>query len=139
MNQQIYVNLPVRDLARSRAFFSALGYGFNPQFSNEQGACMVISDDIYVMLLTEPFCQTFTSKPLADARKTTEVLICLSCASRAEVDQQVAKARAAGGTVPRASQDHGFMYQHGFEDPDGHIWELAYMDMAACPATPAQA
>ncbi|MEA3395353.1 MAG: VOC family protein [Pseudomonadota bacterium] len=139
MNQQIYVNLPVRDLARSRAFFSALGYSFNPQFSNEQGACMVISDDIYVMLLTEPFCQTFTSKPLADARKTTEVLICLSCASRAEVDQLVAKARAAGGTVPRASQDHGFMYQHGFEDLDGHIWELAYMDMAACPATPAQA
>jgi predicted lactoylglutathione lyase len=139
MNQQIYVNLPVRDLARSRAFFSALGYSFNPQFSNEQGACMVISDDIYVMLLTEPFCQTFTSKPLADARKTTEVLICLSCASRAEVDQLVAKARAAGGTVPRASQDHGFMYQHRFEDLDGHIWELAYMDMAACPATPAQA
>lgn len=139
MNQQIYVNLPVRDLARSRAFFGALGYSFNPQFSNEQGACMVISDDIYVMLLTEPFCQTFTSKPLADARKTTEVLICLSCASRAEVDQLVAKARAAGGTVPRASQDHGFMYQHGFEDLDGHIWELAYMDMAACPATPAQA
>jgi len=138
MNQQIYVNLPVRDLTRSRAFFSALGYSFNPQFSNEQGACMVISDDIYVMLLTEPFCQTFTSKPLADARKTTEVLICLSCASRAEVDQLVAKARAAGGTVPRASQDHGFMYQHGFEDLDGHIWELAYMDMAACPATPAQ-
>ncbi|HCY16875.1 MAG: extradiol dioxygenase [Curvibacter sp. GWA2_64_110] len=139
MNQQIYVNLPVRDLERSRAFFSALGYSFNPQFSNEQGACMVISDDIYVMLLTEPFCQTFTGKPLADARKTTEVLICLSCASRAEVDQQVAKARAAGGTVPRASQDHGFMYQHGFEDLDGHIWEVAYMDMAACPATSAQA
>lgn len=139
MNQQIYVNLPVRDLERSKAFFGALGYSFNPQFSNEQGACMVISDDIYAMLLTEPFCQTFTSKPLADARKTTEVLICLSCASRAEVDQLVAKARAAGGTVPRASQDHGFMYQHGFEDLDGHIWELAYMDMAACPATPAQA
>ena len=139
MNQQIYVNLPVRDLERSKAFFGALGYSFNPQFTNEQGACMVISDDIYAMLLTEPFCQTFTSKPLADARQTTEVLICLSCASRAEVDQLVAKARAAGGTVPRASQDHGFMYQHGFEDLDGHIWELAYMDMAACPATPAQA
>jgi len=139
MNQQIYVNLPVRDLERSKAFFGALGYSFNPQFTNEQGACMVISDDIYAMLLTEPFCQTFTSKPLADARKTTEVLICLSCASRAEVDQLVAKAKAAGGTVPRASQDHGFMYQHGFEDLDGHIWELAYMDMAACPATPAQA
>jgi len=134
MNQQIYVNLPVRDLPRSKEFFGALGYSFNPQFTNEQGACMVISDDIYAMLLTEPFCQTFTGKPLADARKSTEVLICLSCNSRAEVDALVAK--AAGGSVPRASVDHGFMYQHGFEDPDGHIWELAYMDMAACPATP---
>ena len=139
MNQQIYVNLPVRDLERSKAFFGALGYSFNPQFSNEQGACMVISENIYAMLLTEPFCQTFTGKPLADARKTTEVLICLSCASRDEVDQQVAKARAAGGTVPRQAVDHGFMYQHGFEDPDGHIWELAYMDETAFPATPAQA
>ena len=136
MNQQIYVNLPVRDLPRSKEFFGALGYSFNPQFTNEQGACMVISDDIYAMLLTEPFCQTFTGKPLADARKSTEVLICLSCNSRAEVDALVAKAKAAGGSVPRASVDHGFMYQHGFEDPDGHIWELAYMDMAACPATP---
>ena len=136
MNQQIYVNLPVRDLPRSKEFFGALGYSFNPQFTNEQGACMVISDDIYAMLLTEPFCQTFTGKPLADARKSTEVLICLSCNSRAEVDALVAKAKAAGGSVPRAAVDHGFMYQHGFEDPDGHIWELAYMDMAAWPATP---
>jgi predicted lactoylglutathione lyase len=136
MNQQIYVNLPVRDLPRAKEFFGALGYRFNPQFTNEQGACMVISDDIYVMLLTEPFCQTFTRKPLADARTSTEVLLCLSCNSRDEVDALVAKAKAAGGSVPRASVDHGFMYQHGFEDPDGHIWELAYMDMAACPATP---
>jgi len=139
MNQQIYVNLPVRDLERSKAFFGALGYTFNPQFTNESGACMVVSDDIYVMLLTEPFFQTFTGKALADARKSTEVLVCLSCGSRAEVDRQVARARAAGGAVPRAPQDHGFMYGHGFEDLDGHIWELAYMDMAACPATPAQA
>lgn len=136
MNQQIYVNLPVRDLPRSKAFFGALGYSFNPQFTNEQGACMVISENIYVMLLTESFCQTFTGKPLADARKSTEVLICLSCNSRDEVDNLVKKAWAAGGTVPRASVDHGFMYQHGFEDPDGHIWELAWMDMAAWPATP---
>lgn len=137
MNQQIYVNLPVRDLPRSKAFFTALGYSFNPQFTNEQGACMVISEHIYVMLLTEPFCQTFTHKPLADARKSTEVLLCLSCKSRDEVDAQVAKARAAGGSVPRSAVDHGFMYQHGFEDPDGHIWELAYMDMAAFPAATA--
>jgi len=137
MNQQIYINLPVRDLPRSKAFFGALGYSFNPQFTNEQGACMVISEDIYVMLLTEPFCQTFTNKPLADARKTTEVLLCLSCQSRDEVDTQVKKAWAAGGTVPRTAVDHGFMYQHGFEDPDGHVWELAYMDMAAFPAATA--
>ena len=137
MNQQIYVNLPVRDLSRAKEFFSALGYGFNPQFTNEQGACMVISDHIYVMLLTESFCQNFTHKPLADARLSTEVLICLSCNSREEVDALVQKAWTAGGRVPRAPQDHGFMYQHGFEDPDGHLWELAYMDMAACPATPA--
>lgn len=137
MNQQIYINLPVRDLERSKAFFGALGYGFNPQFTDEKAACMVISEDIYVMLLTEPFCQTFTHKPLADARKSTEVLLCLSCKSRDEVDAQVAKAKAAGGSVPRASVDHGFMYQHGFEDPDGHIWELAYMDMAAFPASTA--
>lgn len=135
MNQQIYINLPVRDLPRSKAFFAALGYSFNPQFTNEQGACMVISEDIYVMLLTEPFCQTFTHKPLADARKSTEVLLCLSCKSRDEVDAQVARARAAGGGVPRSAVDHGFMYQHGFEDPDGHIWELACMDMAAFPAS----
>ena len=137
MNQQIYINLPVRDLERSKAFFGAMGYSFNPQFTDEKAACMVISEDIYVMLLTEPFCQTFTHKPLADARKSTEVLLCLSCKSRDEVDAQVAKARAAGGSVPRSSVDHGFMYQHGFEDPDGHIWELAYMDMAAFPASAA--
>lgn len=134
MNQQIYINLPVRDLPRSKAFFSALGYSFNPQFTDEKAACMVISEDIYVMLLTEPFCQTFTHKPLADARKSTEVLLCLSCKSRDEVDAQVARARAAGGSVPRSPVDHGFMYQHGFEDPDGHIWELAWMDMSAFPA-----
>ncbi len=137
MNQQIYINLPVRDLARSRAFFSALGYSFNPQFSNDKAACLVISESIYVMLLTEAFCQTFTHKPLADAHQSTEVLLCLSCASREEVDAQVKKAWAAGGTVPRTAVDHGFMYQHGFEDPDGHIWELAWMDMASFPVTPA--
>ena len=128
MAQQIYVNLPVKDLERSKAFFAKLGYSFNPQFTNEQGACMVVSDSIYVMLLVEPFFQTFTKKPVADAKKTTEVLLCLSCESRAQVDELVAKAVAAGGSTPNAAQDHGFMYQHGFEDLDGHGWELAYMD-----------
>jgi predicted lactoylglutathione lyase len=94
---------------------------------------MVVSDTIYVMLLVESFFQSFTNKPIADATKTTEVLICLSCNSRAEVDGLVAKAVAAGGKTPRPPQDHGFMYGHAFEDLDGHIWELMYMDAAAAP------
>lgn len=134
MNPQIYINLPVRDLPRSKDFFAALGYGFNAQFTDEKAACLVISQDICVMLLIEPFFAGFTGKPVADARKSTEVLLCLSCESREEVDAMVKKAWAAGGTVPRTAVDHGFMYQHGFEDPDGHIWELAYMDMSAFPA-----
>lgn len=127
MSTQIYVNLPVSNLERAKTFFSALGFGFNPQFTNDKGAAMVVSDDIYVMLLDEQFFQTFTDKPVADARKVTEVLICLSCDSREKVDQLVAKALAAGGKAPRPSQDHGFMYQHSFEDVDGHLWELVYM------------
>jgi predicted lactoylglutathione lyase len=95
---------------------------------------MVISDTIYAMLLTEPFFQTFTKKPVADATRATEVILCLSCDSRAQVDQLVAKAVAAGGTAPNPVQDHGFMYGHGFQDLDGHLWELAYMDMSAAPA-----
>ena len=133
MARQIFVNLPIRDMDRSRAFFGALGFSFNPQFSNEQGACMVVSETIYVMLLVESFFQTFTAKRIADAREATEVLVCLSCDSRAEVDALVQKARAAGGTVPRTPQDHGFMYAHGFEDPDGHVWELVWMDPNAAP------
>jgi uncharacterized protein len=137
MTRQIFVNLPIKNMERSKAFFSALGFSFNPQFTNEQGACMVVADNIYVMLLTESFFQTFIKKPVADARESTEVLVCLSCESRAEVDELVKKALDAGGKVPNAPQDHGFMYGHGFEDLDGHIWELAYMDLAAAPATPA--
>ena len=133
MSRQIFVNLPIKDMERSKAFFGALGFTFNPQFTNEQGACMVIADNIYAMLLVEPFFQTFTKKPVADATKSTEVLLCLSCASRAEVDELVGKALAAGGTAPNAPQDHGFMYGHGFADPDGHVWELMYMDPNAAP------
>lgn len=138
-NQQIFVNLPVKDLERSKAFFGRLGYGFNPQFTDQNAACMVVSEEIYVMLLVERFFQTFTKKPVADARQSTEVLVCLSCENRAEVDALVAKALAAGGTAPNAPQDHGFMYGHGFEDPDGHIWELVYMDPNAAPPAPQQA
>jgi predicted lactoylglutathione lyase len=128
MNKQIFVNLAVKDLTKSKAFFSALGYTFNPQFSNDQGACMIIADNsIYAMLLTEEFFKTFIDKPIAKAHEVTEVLTCLSCESREEVDTLVAKALAAGGKAPRAPIDHGFMYGHGFEDLDGHIWELAYM------------
>ena len=131
MKRQLYVNLPIRDLARSRAFFERLGFSFNPRFCNEQGACLVISDDSFVMLLVEPFFKTFTRKPVANAHETTEVLIALSCSSRSEVDQMVAKAVAAGATAPNPPQDHGFMYGHGFTDLDGHVWELVYMDSVA--------
>ena len=133
MGRQIYVNLPIRNMERTQAFFRSLGFSFNPQFTNEQGACMVVADDIYVMLLTEPFFQTFTKKPVADASRSTEVLICLSCESRAAVDDLVRKAVAAGGRTPVPPQDHGFMYGHGFEDLDGHQWELMYMDPNAVP------
>ena len=120
MFRQIFVNLPVKDMARSQAFFRSLGLTFNKQFTNEQGACLEIADNIYAMLLVEPFFQGFTKLPISDARKATEVLIALSCDSRAEVDGVVAKAVAAGATTPNAPMDHGFMYQHGFADLDGH-------------------
>ncbi len=127
MSKQIYVNLPVKDLEQSKAFFSKLGFTFNAEFTNESGAGMVVADNIFVMLLAEPFFATFTAKPIADAKSSTEVLVCLSCDSRAQVDELVRLASSAGGSVPRSPQDHGFMYGHGFEDLDGHIWELVYM------------
>jgi predicted lactoylglutathione lyase len=133
MGRKIFVNLPIKNMERTQAFFRSLGFSFNPQFTNEQGACMIVADDIYVMLLTEPFFQGFTKKPVADAKKGTEVLVCLSCTSRAEVDELVGKAVAAGGKTPVPPQDHGFMYGHGFEDLDGHQWELMYMDPNAKP------
>jgi len=127
--KQIFVNLPVKDLDKSKAFFNALGYSFNPQFTNANAACMVVQEgSIHAMLLVEPFFKTFTDKAIADTRTSTEVLLCLSCESRAEVDELVAKAVAAGGTTPRAPQDLGFMYGHGFQDLDGHLWELVFMD-----------
>lgn len=134
MSKQIFVNLPVKDLPRSKSFFDALGFEFNPQFTNDQAASMIVSDDIFVMLLVEPFFQSFTKKAIADARTTVEAIICLSCDSRAEVDTLVAKALAAGGSVPDPAQDHGFMYAHSFEDLDGHHWELVHMS-----GTPPQA
>jgi uncharacterized protein len=134
MSRKIFVNLPIKNMEKSQAFFKSLGFSFNPQFTNEQGACMVVSEDHnYVMLLVEPFFSTFIKKAIADASKTTEVLVCLSCESRAEVDELVKKAVAAGATTPNAPQDYGFMYSHGFEDLDGHIWELVWMNPDAAP------
>jgi uncharacterized protein len=131
MPTKIFVNLPVRDLERSMAFFKKLGFSFNPQFTDETAACMVISDDIYAMLLTHKKFGEFTTKTIAGATKTTEVLTCLSRDSRAEVDALVDAALAAGGTKPREPADHGFMYERSFEDPDGHIWEIMWMDPSA--------
>lgn len=134
MGRKIFVNLPIKDMERSQAFFRALGFEFNPQFTNEQGACMVIAEESFVMLLVEPFFQSFLrNKRIADARQTTEVLVALSCESRAEVDELVKKAVAAGGSIAREPQDHGFMYAHAFDDLDGHVWEPFWMDPAAVP------
>ncbi|WP_077002314.1 VOC family protein [Variovorax sp. KK3] len=133
MATKIFVNLPVKNVEKAKAFYAALGYANDARFTNETAASMVISEEIYVMLLAEDFFKTFTPKAIADASKSTEVLLCLSCESRAEVEAQVAKALAAGGSTPNEAKDHGFMYQHGFQDLDGHMWELAYMDMSAFP------
>ena len=127
MASQIFVNLPVKELDRSVRFFTSLGFTFNPTFTDETATCMIVADNIFVMLLTEAKFQSFTPKPVCDATKATEVLICLGLDSRAEVEAMVAKAMAAGGSTYNQPQDHGFMYQHGFQDPDGHIWELVHM------------
>ena len=127
MATQIYVNLPIKNLTRSVEFFTRLGYKFNPQYTNEKAACMIVSDDIYVMLLTESFFKTFTQKPVCDATQSTEVILCLSCESREEVDDMVRKAVAAGGVITREPEDLGFMYQHGYQDLDGHLWEIVHM------------
>jgi hypothetical protein len=128
MAKQIFVNLPVKDLQRSVTFFTSLGFSFDPKFTDENATCMIVGDNIFVMLLVEKFFKTFTTKELCDAKKNTEVLVCLSCDSRSQVDELVAKALSAGGMAPRKPQDHGFMYGHGFEDLDGHIWELIHME-----------
>ncbi len=131
MTTRIFVNLPVKDLDRSIRFFTALGYTFNPQFTDDTATCMVISDDIFVMLLTEAKFRSFTTKPISDATKATEVLLCLSCESRAQVDELARTALAAGATSPMDAKDYGFMYAHGYTDLDGHVWELVHMDESA--------
>ena len=131
MSTKIFVNLPVKDLERSKAFFAKLGYSFNPQFTDERAACMVISEDIYTMLLAEPFFKTFTRKEIADAAKTTEVLVALSADSKGKVDEMLRKALAAGAKEAREPMEHEFMFGRSFEDLDGHIWEVIWMDPSA--------
>ena len=127
--RQIYVNLPVKDLQKSKEFWASLGFGFDKRFTDEAAACVVIEKDrIHAMLLTESFFKTFlTERSVADAKKSTQVLIALSCSSDQEVKDLVAKAAKAGGKAYRKPQDHGFMYQSAFEDLDGHIWELLHL------------
>lgn len=129
----LYVNLMVRDLKRSMAFFSTLGFEFNMRFTDENAACMVIGEGIYVMLLGEPFFRTFTKREPCDTATHTEAYLAVSCANRAEVDEMVQKAVAAGGQHANATQDHGFMYGWSFYDLDGHHWEPFWMDTSAAP------
>ena len=133
MATKVFINLPVKDLGKSISFFTNLGYSFNPQFTDEKAGCMIISESIFAMLLTESYFQTFTKKKVSDAKESTEVLIALDTDSREEVQQMVAKAIEFGGTIYKEPQDHGWMYQHSFADPDGHQWELVYMDMTQIP------
>jgi predicted lactoylglutathione lyase len=133
-SRNIFVNLPVRDLERSKAFFSTLGFGFNPKFTDEKAACMIINETAFVMLLTEPFFKTFTTHDVCDTRTHTESLFALSCNSRSEVDDLVRTAIASGGKHAMNPQDHGFMYGSSFYDPDGHHWEVVWMDPKGMPA-----
>jgi len=131
MATKIFVNLPVKNLDRSVEFFGKLGFSFSTQFTDEMAACINVSDDIHVMLLSEALFKEFTPKPICDATKRTEVLVSLSCESRRHVDELVSKAVSAGGTTYSFPKDYGFMYGHGFQDLDSHIWELMYMEPSA--------
>ncbi|QCI67056.1 VOC family protein [Phreatobacter stygius] len=135
MPKLIFINLPVTDLKRATAFYQAVGAAKNPQFSDDTGSCMVFSETIHTMLLTHDKFRQFTSKPISDAKTTNQVLICISADSRDAVDAMIGQAEAAGGRVdPCPQQDYGFMYGRSFEDPDGHIWEVMWMDPAAVGA-----
>jgi predicted lactoylglutathione lyase len=132
--RKLFVNLAVRDLARSMDFFTRLGFGFDPRFTDDKAACMIVSDEAFVMLLSEPFFRTFTRRDPCDTSRQTEGLFALSCESRAEVDHLVKTAVTAGGSHAMDPQDHGFMYAWSFYDPDGHHWEVMWMDPEAMPA-----
>ena len=134
MAKMIFVNLPVSDLARATAFYQAIGATKNEQFCDHTASCMVFSDTIHTMLLTHDKFRQFTPKTIADAKTSSEVLICISADSRDAVDDMVGKAKGAGGAAdPSPKQDFGFMYGRSFEDPDGHIWEVMWMDPGAVP------
>jgi predicted lactoylglutathione lyase len=129
--KQIFVNLPVKDLGKTIEFFKKLGFEFNPQFTDENATCMVVNDNIFVMLLVEKFFKTFTQKEICDTTKNTEVIIALSTQSREKVDQMLQNVIKAGGKESRKPQDHGWMYGRSFEDLNGHLWEIIYMDEKA--------
>jgi uncharacterized protein len=125
---KIFVNLPVKDLNKTIEFFTKLGFKFNPQFTDENATCMIIGEDIFVMLLVETFFKTFTRKEICDTSKNTEVIVALSVEGREKVDQMIKRAIEAGGRESREPQDHGWMYGRSFEDINGHLWEVIYMD-----------
>jgi hypothetical protein len=133
MPRNLYVNLPVKDLARTVDFFTALGFSFNPKFTDENATCMIVNDSTSVMLLVESYFATFTKKPVADARNSTETLLAISVDSREEVDDFVAKAIANGASEYAEPKDYGFMYQRGIADLDGHQWEVFHMDESQFP------
>jgi uncharacterized protein len=134
MATQIYVNLPVKNLDNTVEFFTALGFSFNPDYTDENATCMIINDDAYVMLLVEGFFKTFTSKDIVDSTGSTEAIMAFSVDSREGVDDMYQKAIAAGGKESQPVQDYGFMYSHSFQDVDGHLWEVMWMDPAGPPA-----
>ncbi len=136
MATKIFVNLPVKDLEKSKEFFTKIGFTINPQFTDETAACVVITEDIYAMILTHAKFKEFTPREIADATKTSEVLTCLSFESKEKVNEIVDKALQAGGTETRDPTDYGFMFGRSFNDPDGHIWEVIWMDMNAFPKKP---
>ena len=131
MTTKIFVNLPAKDLNKTIEFFTKLGFKFNPQFTDENASCMIVGEDIFVMLLVEKFFKTFTKKEICDTSKNTEVIVALSVEGREKVDKMINKAIEAGGREYREPQNHGWMYGRSFEDINGHIWEIIYMDKSA--------
>ena len=133
MARQLFVNLPVRNLDKTVEFFTALGFSFNPAFTDENATCMIVNDDAYVMLLVESYFKTFTSKSVAATADTAEAIMSFSLESREAVDEVIRTALTSGGTASEEAQDYGFMYTHSFQDPDGHLWEVFWMDPAGPP------